>query len=130
MQLLIMTINNNYMTLLMTFHHTHDGFWYVFLDAARTKLITGTLPTLNLSIKNHPSPGTCVFSVVILVSNYHSYKEKTIKLLLYHSFYGDHITPDKNFAAFPPKKFENLSVIKVATFHIRYMCLLLLLCRI
>ena len=25
-----MTINNNYITLLMAFHHTHDGFWYVF----------------------------------------------------------------------------------------------------
>ena len=24
------TINNNYMTLLMALHHTHDGFWYFF----------------------------------------------------------------------------------------------------
>ena len=33
----------------------------------------------------------CIFPDVILVSNYHSYKEKTIKLLPYHSFYGGHI---------------------------------------
>ena len=76
-----------------------------FLDATRATLISGTLPTLNLSIKSHPSSGTCVFRDVILVSNYRSYKEKTIKLLLYHSFYGAVTspppTPNKNLAAFP-----------------------------
>ena len=55
----------------------------------------GTLPTLNFSIKSHPSSGSCVFSDVISVSNYHSYKEKTIELLPYHSFYGGHISPRK-----------------------------------
>ena len=48
------TINNNHMTLLMAFHHTHDGFWY-FLDTLRAKPIPGTLPTLNLPLKIHPS---------------------------------------------------------------------------
>ena len=55
------TVNNNYLTLLMALHHIHDGFWYLFLDAKRA------------------------------VSNYYSYKEKTIKLLPYHSFYEGHI---------------------------------------
>ena len=64
-----------------------------FLDASRATLISGTLPTLNLSTKSHPSSGTCIFRDVILVSNYHSYKEKTIKLLLYHSFYGAFTPP-------------------------------------
>ena len=75
------TINNNYMTLLMVLHHTHDGFWYLFYT--RASLIPGTLtlPTLNLSIKSHPSSGTCVFPEVTSVSNYHSFNEKTIKLL-------------------------------------------------
>ena len=36
-----------------------------------------------------------VFSDVILVSDYHSYKEKTIKLLPYHSFYGGQIPPPR-----------------------------------
>ena len=62
-----------------------------FLDATRATLFPGTLPTLNLPIKSHLSSGSCVFRDVILVSNYHSYKEKTIKLLPYHSFYGGHI---------------------------------------
>ena len=50
------TINNNYMTLLMALHHTHDGFWY-FFDASRATLVPVTLPTLNLPIKIHPSSG-------------------------------------------------------------------------
>ena len=58
-----------------------------FLDATRATLFPGTLPTLNLPIKSHLSSGSCVFRDVILVLNYHSYKEKT-KLLPYHSFYG------------------------------------------
>ena len=70
-----------------------------FLDAARATLISGTLPTLNLLIKAILHQGSCVFPDVILVSNYHSYKGKTIKLLPYHSFYGGHI---------PPKKIEPL----------------------
>ena len=63
----------------------------IFLDATRATLIPGTLPTLNLSTKSHPSSGTCVFPDVISVSIYHSYNRKTIKLLPYHSFYGGHI---------------------------------------
>ena len=81
-----------------------------FLDASRATLISGTLPTLNLSTKSHPSSGTCIFRDVILVSNYHSYKEKTIKLLPYHSFYGGHIPPRKNEPPFPAvhlKKIQN-----------------------
>ena len=66
-----------------------------FLDATRSILFPGTLPTLNLPIKSHRSSGYCVFRDVILVSSCHSYKEKTIKLLPYHSFYGGHILPRK-----------------------------------
>ena len=55
-----------------------------FLDA--TTLFPGTLPTLNLPIKAIFHQGSSVFRDLILVSNYHSYKEKTIKLLPYHSF--------------------------------------------
>ena len=66
-----------------------------FLDATRATLFPGTLPTLNLPTKSHLHQGSCVFPDVILVSNYHSYKEKTIKLLPYHSFYGGHIPPRK-----------------------------------
>ena len=82
-------INNYYMTLLMALHHTHDGLLY-FFRCCRS-IISGTLPTLNLSIKIHPSLGSCIFSDVILVSNYHSDKGETIKLLPCHSFYGGHI---------------------------------------
>ena len=39
--------------------------------------------------------GSCVFPDVILLWNYHSHKEKTIKLLPYYSFYGGHIPPRK-----------------------------------
>ena len=80
-----------------------------FLDATRATLISGTLPTLNLSIKSHPSSGTCVFPDVISVFNYNSYKEKTIKLLPYHSFYGDHIALRKiepSFLAIHLKKIQ------------------------
>ena len=69
-----------------------------FLDATRATLFPGSLPTLNLPIKSHlssGSQGSCVFRDVTLVSNYHSYKEKTIKLLPYHSFYEGHIPPRK-----------------------------------
>ena len=67
----------------------------IFLDATRATLFPGTFPTLNLPTKSHLHQGSCVFPDVILVSNYHSYKEKTIKLLPYHSFYGGHILPRK-----------------------------------
>ena len=59
--------------------------------ASRATLIPGTLLTLNLATKLHPSSDSFVFSDVNLVSNYQSYKEKTTKLLPYHSFYGGHI---------------------------------------
>ena len=36
-----------------------------------------------------------IFPDVNLVSNHHSYKEKTTKLLPYHSFHGCHIPPRK-----------------------------------
>ena len=87
------TINNNYMTLLMAPY----SWWILilFLDATRASLIPGTLPTLNLPIKKHLSSGTCVFPEVASVSIYHSYNEKAIKLLPYHSFYGGHIPPIK-----------------------------------
>ena len=71
-----------------------------FLDVKIAKLIPDTLSTLNLSIKSHPSSGSCVFPDVISVSNYHSYKEETIKLLPYHSFYEGHIHPRKTVPSF------------------------------
>ena len=93
--------------------------------------------------------GRCVFPDVILVSNYHSYKKKTIKLLPYHSCYGAHIPPQQQlFHLFwqsiskkykatritieqhSPKKFQTSSAMKSATFHIKHVWLLLLLCKI
>ena len=80
------TINNNYMALLMALHHTHDGSF-------RCSYYTSNFESAN----KKPSfiQGSSVFPDVILVSGYHSYKEKTIKLLPYHSFYGGHITQEK-----------------------------------
>ena len=57
------------------------------------------LAILNLSIKFHPSSGTCAFPHVISGSNYHSYEDEATKLLRYHSFYGGHIPPNKNLVA-------------------------------
>ena len=87
------TVNNNYMSLLMVLHHTHDGVWYLFRCYKCITHSSGTLPTLNLSIKIHLSSGSSVFPDVISVSNYHSYIEKPIKLLPCHSFYGGQILP-------------------------------------
>ena len=69
-----------------------------FLDVKIATLIPGTLPTLNLSIKSYPSSGSCVFPDLISVSNYHSYKEETIKLLPYHSVYEGHIPPQEKLS--------------------------------
>ena len=74
----------------MALHHTQDAFLYFFRCYKDNTL--GTLPILNLPMKSHLSLGWLRFSCVILVSNYHSYKEKT-KLLPNHSFYGGHIPP-------------------------------------
>ena len=57
------------------------------------------LAILNLSIKIHPSSGTCAFPHVISGSNYHSYEDEATKLLRYHSFYGGHIPPNKKLVA-------------------------------
>ena len=46
----------------MDLYHTHDGLLYFFLDVARATLISGTVPTLNLPIKGHPSSGWLRFS--------------------------------------------------------------------
>ena len=119
------TINNNYMTLLIALHHTHDGFRYF----------------VQMLQEQH--------SFLVFVSNYYSYKEKTIKLLPYHSFYGGHILPreikrpflavrlkkiqsyqDAHLAAFPQQHTPTSSVMKLETFHIKHAWLLLLLCRI
>ena len=61
----------------------------------------------------------CIFPDVILVSNYHSYKEKTIKLLPYHSFYGGHIPPRKikpPFLAVRLKKIQSHQDAHLAAF--------------
>ena len=67
-----------------------------FLDPTRVTLFPGTLPTLNLPLKTIFHQGSCVFRDVILMSSYHSYKEKTIKLQPCHSFYVDLIPPKKS----------------------------------
>ena len=85
------TINKNYMTLLMAFHHTNDRFWYFF---RRFKSKAYFWYTSNFESANKKR--SCDFPDVILVSNDHSYKEKTIKLLPYHSFYGGPHPPKKN----------------------------------
>ena len=67
-----------------------------FLDATRATLISSTLLALNLSIKSFHQD-TCVFSDVILVSNYHNYKGKTVKVPPYHSTHTTEIiSPKKN----------------------------------
>ena len=79
------------------------------LDASRATIIPGTLPVLNLPMKSH-SLSQGIFPDVILVSNYHSYKENTIKLLPYHSFYEGHIPLRKiepSFLAVRLKKMQS-----------------------
>ena len=96
------TINNNYMTLLMALHDTNDWFWYLF-RCNKSNTSTHSWHTANFeSIKSHTSSLRYLFPDVILVWNYHIYKEKTIKLLLYHSFYG---------VDTPPKKKKKLSLL-------------------
>ena len=129
------------MTLMMDFD--------TFLDIKGNTL---SWHTFNVESANKKPPGfhqsSCVFPDVILVSSYHSYKENTVKLLPYHSFYGGHIPPRKVEPPFlsvrlkkykaiririyqhSSKKFQTLSVMKFATFHIKQMWLLLFLCRI
>ena len=80
------TINNNYMTLLMALHHTHDGFWYFFRCYKSNTL---SWHTSNFESANKKP------SFIRVAAFYHSYKEKTTKLLPYHSFYGSHIPPRK-----------------------------------
>ena len=51
--------------------------------------------------------GSCIFPDLILVINYHSYKEKTMQLLPYHSLSMEVTSPKKNWAPFsgsPPQK--------------------------
>ena len=139
------------MTLLMALHHTHDGFWYFFRCYKSNTL---SWHTSNFESANKkPSfirVASCVFPDVILVSNYHSCKEKTIKLLPYHSFYGGHIPYQEKLSplfwqsasknAKPPGcpfsfssiplKISTSSAIKFATFYIKHVWLPLLLCRI
>ena len=76
----------------MALHHTHDGSFRC------SKSNTHSYYTSNFESANkNPSfiQGSSVFPDVVSVSGYHSYKEKTIKLLPYHSFYGGHITQEK-----------------------------------
>ena len=131
------------MTLMMDFD--------TFLDIKGNTL---SWHTFNVESANKKPPGfhqsSCVFPDVILVSSYHSYKENTVRLLPYHSFYGGQTPPpqeklsplscqsaSKKYKAIriliyqqSSKKFQTLSVMKFATFHIKQMWLLLFLCRI
>ena len=66
--------------------------------------------TSNFKSANKEPSFIRVAAFVILVSNYYSYKEKTIKLLPYHSFYGGHIPPRKiesPFMAVHVKKYKS-----------------------
>ena len=78
------------MTLLMALRHTHDGIWYFFRCYKSNTL---SWHTSNFESANEKS--SYVFPDVILVSSYHNYKEKKIRLLPYHSFYGGHIPQEK-----------------------------------
>ena len=138
-------INNYYMTSLMALHHTHDGFWYFFRCYKNN---TNSWQLWTCQQKVILCQGSCVFSDLILVSNYHSYKGKTIKLLPYHSFYEGHIhqeilsslvwqsasekykTTRIHLYQLPTKKFQTSTVTKFTTFYIKHMWLLLLLNRI
>ena len=85
-------------------------------------LIPGTLPTLNLPIKSIPHQLSCVFPDVIFVSNYHSYKETTEKLVPYHIFYGDHIPPRKietYFLTVHLKKIQGHQDVHLAAFLLK-----------
>ena len=78
-------------------HHTHDGFWYFF--RCYKKGNTSSWHTSNFESANKkPSfiRVSAFFSDVIFCV-YHTYKENTIKLLLYHSFYGGRI-PQENLS--------------------------------
>ena len=76
------------MTLMMDFD--------TFLDIKGNTL---SWHTFNVESANKKPPGfhqsSCVFPDVILVSSYHSYKENTVRLLPYHSFYGGQTPPRK-----------------------------------
>ena len=67
------TINNNWMTLLMALHHTHNGFWYFFRCF---KYNAHSWYTSNFESANKKPSFIRVAA---------------IKLLPYHSFYGGHI---------------------------------------
>ena len=47
-------------------------------------IISGTLPTINLPIKSHPSSRKLFFPDVILVSNCHGCKGEAIKSIPYY----------------------------------------------
>ena len=82
----IRNINNKYMTLLMALHHTHDKLWYFFRCF---KINTHSWYNFNFETANKKP--SSVRLAAFFLSNYHSYKEKTIKLPPCHSFYGGHI---------------------------------------
>ena len=120
--------------------------WWILilvLDTTRTTfIIRGTLPTLNLSIKSHPSWGSCAFPYVISVSNCVVTKKRQWNY--YHNIVSMEIaSPKKNWVPFlavghkkykatripiyqhSHKKFQASSAMKFATFHIKHMWLLL-----
>ena len=68
-----------------------DTFFSSYKSSTQHSWHTSNFESANKKAILHQ--GRCVFPDVILVSNYHSYKKKTIKLLPYHSCYGGHIPP-------------------------------------
>ena len=78
----------------------------LYLNWAPTSLfiILGKLPTLNLSIKSHPSL-VAFFSDVILVSCYHGYKEEVINLI-------PHYFIDIIYKNVKPSHLEKLQIVQ------------------
>ena len=78
----------------------------LYLNWAPTSLfiILGKLPTLNLSIKSHPSL-VAIFSDVILVSCYHGYKEEVINLI-------PHYFIDIIYKNVKPSHLEKLQIVQ------------------
>ena len=104
------TINNNYMTLLMALHHTHDGLFRCF------KSNTHSWCTSNFESANKKPYfiRVAAFSHTIISMEVKSPSRRT----------------ESPFLAARLKKIQIPQDAHLAAFHIKHMWLLLLLCRI
>ena len=80
--------SENLKTILGFFHLNHPGYAGLSINWTTTPLFItpGTLPTLDLPIKFHPSSRSLFFLFVdvVLVSNYYGCKREAIKLIPYY----------------------------------------------